>query len=462
MALKNKLLFEAIRPNLICPITGQYFLDPVTIPSGITYEKTAILLYFSETNGKKYLECPVTRMKIFDYDLNPRSDGSIKDLNPNLNIKRIINQLIKDCLIDQNELFRSHLFEMPISKRCFQMDDFEIPDSDIDAFCNELRYSEYSIRELYDGFHFYFSSSNTDFNRNASTLIFNAIIDHVNHDRIKGVDEFIAFIKFCIRCLFLKDYNLNFIINTFELEYIPSELFFDNNLLKVLSFGETFKKLLKYREREIIQFIGYLSNQEWTIMIQNILFFDDKSSTKTSFESINYNFLIYLSEKFPVTFNDNFSPWINSFSHIIMKRTWLSHDELKFIHIVRTRFPLEFQESFNSEILNLLLDKYDIISNDHLHVIGWYDIDNDVYTLKINPNYQNSVESMYLNRNNAFWLFGAQSLVKQIGDKTLSFRELEEIVEVYRSNDKLEIDSIEQTYKYRTKIDMKIANFEDL
>lgn len=62
---------EVPPPELVCPITGCVFRDPVTLPSGHTYERAAIVEWFARGGTT----CPLTRQAVDPAQLapNPRA-----------------------------------------------------------------------------------------------------------------------------------------------------------------------------------------------------------------------------------------------------------------------------------------------------------------------------------------------------------------------------------------------------
>jgi U-box domain len=62
---------EPLYDSFFCPITKKIMVDPVTIESGITYEKSAILELFEKQEAvSEPLTCPVTGMKMENKNLN--------------------------------------------------------------------------------------------------------------------------------------------------------------------------------------------------------------------------------------------------------------------------------------------------------------------------------------------------------------------------------------------------------
>lgn len=466
MSVKHstKNLIDLIKHELICPITGQYFLEPVTIPSGITYEKSAILLYFEETKTDKYVRCPVTRLQIFNYDFEPRHDGSIKDLHPNLNIKSIVDELVKSGFISGYERFRLHLFEAPIASRSLEDIYCNVYDKDLEKFCDELKYCEYSMKELFEKFIFSFGSTpkgpgRSEYHYDMTKRIYNSILDHVVHDKIKGLDEFMSFIDFCVRRLhLLDDCNLDYVIKSFDLDEIPSEIFLDNELVKILYFEKTFNRFLKTRGDEINAFFENLSQSEWEKLFQNLLYPNDRHLPMSRADSINYNLLIYIAEHHSDKFNENFRRFTGSMDHILSSHVKLSHKQLKFIHILNTQFP----GKINYEILNLLLQKYEKIEREHLNVIGYYDLDTEKYVLKSNPNYHTSIEATYLDGDSAFVIYGVQRPSKNEGSHHLTFSNLELTVDAYRNRNQDYINDFEYKFRYNRQDVSKFDRLPDL
>lgn len=63
---------EKVYGAFVCPLTKQIMRDPVTIETGYTFDREAILKWFREcqNNGRK-LACPLTRKELRSTDLNP-------------------------------------------------------------------------------------------------------------------------------------------------------------------------------------------------------------------------------------------------------------------------------------------------------------------------------------------------------------------------------------------------------
>jgi hypothetical protein len=66
------LRIDPIYESFLCPLTKQVMRDPVAIESGVTFEREAILKWFSESrsSGRK-LVCPVTRKELRSTEVNP-------------------------------------------------------------------------------------------------------------------------------------------------------------------------------------------------------------------------------------------------------------------------------------------------------------------------------------------------------------------------------------------------------
>lgn len=75
---------EPLYDSFFCPITKKIMVDPVTIESGITYEKSAIVELFEKQEGaSEPLACPVTGMKM-----------ESKNLNTNVALKATISEWV--------------------------------------------------------------------------------------------------------------------------------------------------------------------------------------------------------------------------------------------------------------------------------------------------------------------------------------------------------------------------------
>lgn len=54
---------------LCCPISLELMDDPITVSSGITYDRQILKEFFKVVGSPKTIECPITRKKIYDYEL---------------------------------------------------------------------------------------------------------------------------------------------------------------------------------------------------------------------------------------------------------------------------------------------------------------------------------------------------------------------------------------------------------
>jgi hypothetical protein len=68
----DSLCIDPIYESFLCPLTKQVMRDPVTIESDVTFEREAILKWFSESrSGGRRLVCPVTRKELRSTEVNP-------------------------------------------------------------------------------------------------------------------------------------------------------------------------------------------------------------------------------------------------------------------------------------------------------------------------------------------------------------------------------------------------------
>lgn len=68
----DSLRVEPIYESFLCPLTKQIMRDPVTLESGATFEREAILKWFKESDSSgRSLVCPVTRKELSSTELNP-------------------------------------------------------------------------------------------------------------------------------------------------------------------------------------------------------------------------------------------------------------------------------------------------------------------------------------------------------------------------------------------------------
>ncbi|XBH68492.1 U-box domain-containing protein 44 [Aegilops tauschii subsp. strangulata] len=68
----DSLRVEPIYESFLCPLTKQIMRDPVTLESGATFEREAILKWFKESDSSgRSLVCPITRKELSSTELNP-------------------------------------------------------------------------------------------------------------------------------------------------------------------------------------------------------------------------------------------------------------------------------------------------------------------------------------------------------------------------------------------------------
>ncbi|KAF7057671.1 hypothetical protein CFC21_064878 [Triticum aestivum] len=68
----DSLRVEPIYESFLCPLTKQIMRDPVTLESGATFEREAILKWFQESDSSgRSLICPITRKELSSTELNP-------------------------------------------------------------------------------------------------------------------------------------------------------------------------------------------------------------------------------------------------------------------------------------------------------------------------------------------------------------------------------------------------------
>jgi hypothetical protein len=68
----DSLRVEPIYESFLCPLTKQIMRDPVTLETGSTFERQAILKWFKESDSSgRRLICPVTRKELSCTELNP-------------------------------------------------------------------------------------------------------------------------------------------------------------------------------------------------------------------------------------------------------------------------------------------------------------------------------------------------------------------------------------------------------
>lgn len=69
---RGEIYEEKVYDAFVCPLTKQIMRDPVTIETGYTFDREAILKWFRECrNDGRKLACPLTRKELRSTDLNP-------------------------------------------------------------------------------------------------------------------------------------------------------------------------------------------------------------------------------------------------------------------------------------------------------------------------------------------------------------------------------------------------------
>ncbi|XP_019105808.2 putative U-box domain-containing protein 42 isoform X2 [Beta vulgaris subsp. vulgaris] len=72
---------EPMYKSFICQLTNQVMDDPVTISSGVTYERSAITEYFENCGNSEEVNCPITQEKL-----------QSRNMSPNLALRNIIHE----------------------------------------------------------------------------------------------------------------------------------------------------------------------------------------------------------------------------------------------------------------------------------------------------------------------------------------------------------------------------------
>ncbi|KAJ6251879.1 nnp-1 protein putative nuclear protein 1 nop52 [Anaeramoeba flamelloides] len=85
----NSVVYTATPPHeLICPLTGELFVDPMKTPNGFYFEKSAILQYIQQ-NGK----CPISNLNLSFQDLSRADDVRIYANQWRLQNSTLVNNL---------------------------------------------------------------------------------------------------------------------------------------------------------------------------------------------------------------------------------------------------------------------------------------------------------------------------------------------------------------------------------
>lgn len=447
---------DSLKKFLICPISKKYFLNPVTLPNGITYEKTAILMYFEESKEKDFVRCPLTNYQIFDFDPTPDYNDNIKYLNPNTSIKEIVDLLFNDELINRNERFSLNLFELPI---CNKMKDnfyISVTESNIDILCDELKYSEYSIQELHENLKLNFHKigrenfvDSKERVKKSMSKIYDALSYHLKFSHVTGTQDFLLFIDFCLKELYFLEYiNLNDIFKQFDLKSIPIELLTEPNLVKVFNNEETFNLFLSHRKSEFDNLIISLDQKTFSEMLKTLIL--SKRPNSNNHDDVNYVFLNYIAKSFDLRFNQTFENLLGTYFFVIKKNSLLTNKEFDFLHLLKQRFNEKFTKSLNSDIISLLLEKYYAIKAKKYHIIGYFDVDQHKYFLKINPNYKNTLYYNYINKDSIFTLFGILEKSSNRHNDRLDFNQLQNRVNSFTENNS---SNILETINYHIKLD---------
>uniref|UniRef100_A0A803L7K9 RING-type E3 ubiquitin transferase n=1 Tax=Chenopodium quinoa TaxID=63459 RepID=A0A803L7K9_CHEQI len=72
---------EPMYKSFICPLTNQVMDDPVTISSGLKYERRAITEYFKKFGNSEEVDCPITREKL-----------QSRAMSPNIALRNIVHE----------------------------------------------------------------------------------------------------------------------------------------------------------------------------------------------------------------------------------------------------------------------------------------------------------------------------------------------------------------------------------
>lgn len=85
---------------LICPISREIMDDPITVSSGVTYDRQSLKSYFVSKGNPITLECPITRLPIRQNELSNQPSITIKQF-----IESFVSEKENDNRLTTTELF---------------------------------------------------------------------------------------------------------------------------------------------------------------------------------------------------------------------------------------------------------------------------------------------------------------------------------------------------------------------
>lgn len=179
----DSLRVEPIYESFLCPLTKQIMRDPVTLESGATFERQAILKWFkeSDSNGRRLI-CPVTRKEL-----------SSTELNPSIALKNTIDEWMH-----RNETAKLDVARKSLTSESSESDSVQALEY-VAEICQRSRSSRHVVRKL--GLISLFSellkNSSTKVRQKAlESLRFVAKDDNDNKDEIAAGDNIRTIVKF--------------------------------------------------------------------------------------------------------------------------------------------------------------------------------------------------------------------------------------------------------------------------
>lgn len=288
------------------------------------------------------------------------------------------------------------------------MNIFQSSQKTIDQLCDELKYSDYSIKEMLEKFkpsYFYFSRFEDLYNlKGVMTMIYDSIVEHVKLSSITGEDEFIALIKFYIRNLnLLETLDLDFLLRLFKVDHLPIKVPLDEELIFIFSRKSNLELFIDKRKDELYHIIESLDYNQFSEMMYNAML---PNNSKENFPDFNYTFINYIVENFPMHFDEFFLRYIRHYFNYINKKFTFLLADLEFIHLIKERYPVEFSNHFSTEFFEVLTRNYDRISKNELYIIFYFDLDEGKYVYKVHPNYKETFSYLYEKKGEVVKIFG--------------------------------------------------------
>uniref|UniRef100_A0ACD5YJ32 Uncharacterized protein n=1 Tax=Avena sativa TaxID=4498 RepID=A0ACD5YJ32_AVESA len=179
----DSLRVEPIYESFLCPLTKQIMHDPVTLESGATFERQAIMKWFKESDSSgRRLVCPVTTKEL-----------SSTELNPSIALKNTIDEWMH-----RNEAAKLDVARKSLTSESSESDTVQALEY-VAEICQRSRSSRHVVRKLG------LISLVSELLKNSSTkvrqkalesLCFVAKDDNDNKDEIAAGDNIRTIVKF--------------------------------------------------------------------------------------------------------------------------------------------------------------------------------------------------------------------------------------------------------------------------